>query len=190
MHSFTVTTQLIYRCVCICVRVCEGELCHDMFIPSESDVSPRCHVDFPQCVTGRLWLMDEPRLLLIVLYSHGPMGSVSVVRATVWALMFPRRWVLKWFTGFCVRQRERGRGWDRTFTLNRLILKKSVTFVLKQIYSFFNVNSCIFVIYWTVNNQEAVTLIFFMGLFLFTVLRYFNYLLLLALFGVTFIHAE
>lgn len=34
------------------------------------------------------------------------MGSVSVVRATERVLMFPRWWVLKWFTGFCVRGRN------------------------------------------------------------------------------------
>lgn len=45
---------------------------------------------------------------LFISVAHGPMGSVSVVRATAWALMFPPWWVLTWFTGFCERQRERG----------------------------------------------------------------------------------
>lgn len=91
-----------------------------------------------------------------------------------------------------MRQRERERKRVRQDVHTESTDSENVNHICTEtdLFFIFNVNSFIFVIYWTVNNQEAVNLIFFMGLFLFTVLRYFIYLLLLGLFGVTFIHAE
>lgn len=83
-----------------------------MFISSENymctvpSVSLMCNIRSPLCVTRRLFLMDRPCLLLIMLYSHCSGTWTHGFCFTCQSNSMSadgRQWVLRWFIGLCVK---------------------------------------------------------------------------------------